>query len=153
MKRLTRIGMGGAWLAGVLLSITASAQQTSPPLHAGYSATREVNLLGTVSSIVEHGKDGPLGTHVLVQTSTGLVDVHVGSAKFLQWNHLTLASGDSVRIIGEAFTNGSSNVFLARIVQRGTQAVAVRTPKGTPLWLAGARVLAAGKTQSPRGAQ
>ena len=43
-------------------------------------------------------------------------------------------------MIGEGFANGTETVFLARIVQKGTTAVAVRSPKGMPLWRAGARV-------------
>ncbi len=153
MKRLTRMVIGGAWLARtLLLSTPAGAQQQSPALHAGYDAAREVNLVGTVSSVVTNSKTGPLGTHVIVETSAGPVDVHVGSAKFLELNNLTLVSGDSVRIMGESFSVGTDSVFLARIVQKGTKAVAVRSLKGMPLWPAGARALAA-KAPSHGGAQ
>jgi hypothetical protein len=153
MKRLTRMVIGGAWLARtLLLSTTVSAQQQSPALHAGYDAAREVNLVGTVSSVVSESKTGPLGTHVIVQTSSGSVDVHVGSAKFLELNSVSLASGDSVRFIGENFAVGGHSVFLARIVQKGTKAVAVRSPKGMPLWPAGSRTVAA-KAASHGGVQ
>jgi len=149
MKRLMRRSVGGAWLAGALLLCgTASAQQKSPSLHAGYDLAREVNVVGTVSQVIKDSSTGPLGTHVLVQTSAGTVDVHVGSAKFLELNHLSLSSGDAVRIIGESFSSGTDNVFLARIVQKGTVAVAVRSPKGMPLWRAGVRTLnTAGKSR------
>ena len=130
-----------AWLASaVLVPVNASAQQKLPSLHAGYDLAREVNVVGTVSQVVKDSSTGPLGTHVLVQTSAGIVDAHVGSAKFLELNHLSLSSGDSVRIIGESFSSGTGTVFLARIVQKGTTAVAVRSSKGMPLWRAGARV-------------
>ena len=76
----------------------------------------------------------------MVEAATGTVDVHVGSAKFLEANGLTLNSGDSVRIVGESFTNGANTVFLARIIQKGTLAVAVRSPQGMPLWPAGGRI-------------
>jgi hypothetical protein len=154
MKRRIQSSIGGAWLASVLLlAMTASAQQKSPSLHDGYDLGREVNVVGTVSAVVENSKTGPLGTHVIVQTAGGAVDVHVGSAKFLKVNDLTLASGDVVRVIGESFAIGSDTVFLARIIQKGTKAVAVRSSKGMPLWPAGARVLAAAKAPSQGGAQ
>jgi hypothetical protein len=153
MKRRIRWCIGGAWLAGVLLlAITARAQQAAPSLHDGYDLSREVNVVGTVSAVVENSKTGPLGTHVIVQTAGGAVDVHVGSAKFLKLNELTLASGDAVRVIGQSFAVGSDTVFFARIIQRGTKAVAVRSPRGMPLWPAGARVLATGKASSQGGA-
>ncbi len=153
MKPLIRTSIRSSWLAAaVFLSITASAQQQWPSLHAGYDPTREINLVGTVSAVVANSKTGPLGAHVIVQTSAGPVDVHVGSTKFLELNSLSLASGDNVRVIGEGFSVGPDSVFLARIVQKGTKAVAVRSPKGMPLWPAGARALAA-KAPSQGGAQ
>jgi hypothetical protein len=153
MKRLIRMSMAAGWLAGaVLWSVAANAQQNPPSLLSGYSLAREVNLVGTVSSVVEDSKTGPLGTNVMVQTGSGLVEVHVGSVNYLKLNHLELASGDSVRIIGESFSSGANTVFLARIVQKGTTAVAVRSAKGMPLWRNGTRLQAASKTQSQGGA-
>src|ERR1700730_6284676 len=146
MKRIIQLSMGSVWLAGVLLSsVTAKAQQNPPSLLSGYSLARETNLVGTVSSVVEDSKTGPLGTNVMVQTSSGLIDVHVGSASYLKSNHLELAAGDNVRVIGELFSTDSETVFLARIVQKGTTAVAVRSTKGMPLWRTGTRLQAATK--------
>src|SRR6202041_246463 len=105
-----------------------------------YQVGREVSLVGTISSVVENSKTGPLGTHVMVQSPSGLVDVHVGSARYLEMNKLNLKSGDSVRIVGENFTVGADTVFFARIVQDGTAAVAVRSPKAAPLWQNGKRL-------------
>jgi hypothetical protein len=153
MKRTIRMGIGLAWLASVVLSsAAANAQQPAPSLLSGYALAREVNLVGAVSSVVENSTTGPLGTNVMVQTGSGLVDVHVGSANYLKLNHLELASGDRVRIIGENFSSGSGTVFIARIVQKGTTAVAVRSEKGMPLWRNGTRLQAASKTQSQGGA-
>jgi hypothetical protein len=153
MTRTIRIGIGTAWLAGAaLFSAGANAQHPASSLLSGYNLAREVNLVGTVSSVVENSNTGPLGTNVMVQTGSGVVDVHVGSATYLKLNHLELASGDSVRIIGENFSTGNGTVFIARIVQKGTTAVAVRSEKGMPLWRNGTRLQAATKTQSQGGA-
>jgi len=153
MTLRTRGWLGTTWLCcSLLLAVAASAQQKPHDLKAGYDPGREVNLVGSVTSFVADSRTGPLGAHVVVQTATGLVDVHVGTAKFLEQNHLTLTSGDTVRVVGESFTSGANTVFLARIVQKGTQAVAVRSPRGMPLWLAGARVADAANRQNPRGA-
>jgi hypothetical protein len=152
MKRTIRMSMGTAWLAAaILLPVAANAQQNPPSLLSGYSLAREVNLVGTVSSLVEDSKTGPLGTNVMVQTDSGLVEVHVGSANYLKLNHLELAAGDRVRIIGENFSSGANTVFLARVLQKGTVAVAVRSPKGMPLWRNGTRLQATSKTQSQGG--
>jgi hypothetical protein len=153
MTRILRMSVGTAWLAAsLMLPVITDAQQAPPSIRSGYSLARETNLVGTVSSVIEDSKTGPLGTNVMVQTSSGVVDVHVGSANYLKLNHLELAAGDNVRVIGELFSTGADTVFLARIVQNGTTAVAVRSPKGMPLWRTGTRLQAATKTQSQRGA-
>jgi hypothetical protein len=128
-------------LAAALAAAGAVGAQTAPQaMSSQYQVGREVSLVGTISSVVENSKTGPLGTHVMVQSPSGLVDVHVGSARYLEMNKLNLKSGDSVRIVGENFTVGADTVFFARIVQDGTAAVAVRSPKGMPLWKNGKRL-------------
>jgi len=139
-------------LAAFFAAAGSLSAQTAPQADASqYQVGREMTLVGTVSSVVENSKTGPLGTHVMVQSASGLVDVHVGSAKYLAMNKLDLKSGDSVRILGENFAVGGDTVFYARIVQDGTAAVAVRSPKGMPLWKNGKR-LATNATANREGA-
>jgi len=71
-----------------------------------------------------------MGAHVLFQTSSGQIDVHLGDARVLKAAGLELNPGDSVRIVGEPLASGDSTYFAARIVQKGAQAVAVRNTKG-----------------------
>ena len=159
-RLFTRQMCGAAsWLAvflalpvALVLPATMRAQQTAPSIRSGYSLARETNLVGTVSSVVEGSTTSPMGTNVMVQTSAGPIDVHVGSASYLKSNHLELAAGDNVRMIGELFSTGSETVFLARIVQKGTTAVAVRSTKGMPVWHSGTRLQSPGKLQSQAGA-
>ena len=141
MKRVIRWRCVTTALVAALAVAGSVSAQTAPQVQSSlYQVGREVSLVGTVSSVVENSKTGPLGTHVMVQSSSGLVDVHIGSAKYLALNKLNLRSGDSVRIIGENFTVGTDTVFFARIVQDGTAAVAVRSAKGMPLWKNGKRL-------------
>jgi hypothetical protein len=153
MKRVIRFrwSLVATALAIALVGAGIAGAQTAPQADASlYQVGRETNLVGTVSSVVEDSKSGPLGTHVMVQSASGLVDVHVGSSKYLALNKLNLKSGDSVRIIGENFAVGSDTVFFARIVQDGTAAVAVRSPKGMPLWKNGKRLATNANTNANR---
>ena len=137
MKRLTLIGIGCAWLAGtVLFPATAGAQQKAqivPQKNQAYDASRESILKGTVVTYKATATTAPLGAHVTVQTASGVVEVHLGNAQLLTANHFSLASGDSVRITGESVSYGTSTQFLARIIQKGNQALAVRSVRGFPL--------------------
>jgi DNA/RNA endonuclease YhcR with UshA esterase domain len=135
-----RIGL--AWFAGALLvstplvSTMASAQQKTqsvPQKNLSYDVSREVSLQGTVLSYTESSSEVPFGPRVSVQTSSGVLDVHLGNARLLESNHLTLSAGDAVRIVGENVPFAASMQFLARVIQKGDQVVQLRTAQGFPL--------------------
>ncbi len=117
--------------------LSVSAQQSTQPAAQSdarrvqsYDLSREVSLIGTVFKYDTASSVPPIGAHLTLQTASGQVEVHLGNAKVLQVNHLELNPGDSVRIIGEDLAFGSGTIFAARIVQKGTQAVAVRNARG-----------------------
>ncbi len=115
---------------------SASAQQamsSDTRLLQSYDVNREISLIGTVVKYETASIIPPMGAHVTVQTASGQVDVHLGNARVLQANHLQLNAGDNVRIVGEPMALGEGTYFAARIVQKGTQAIAVRNTKGLPL--------------------
>lgn len=121
-------------LAGSLtLCFAVNAQQavsSDTQLLQTYNANREISLIGTVVKYETASAVPPIGAHVIVQTGSGQVDVHLGNAKVLQANHLELNPGDNIRIVGEPMALGDGTYFAARIVQKGTQAVAVRNVRG-----------------------
>lgn len=120
-------------LSALAVCFSADAQQaatSAPQRLVAYNLSREISLLGTVLKYEAASSAAPLGAHVLLQTPSGQVDVHLGNAKVLQANHFELHAGDSVRIIGEDLAYGNGTVFAARIVQKGAQAVTVRNTKG-----------------------
>ena len=87
-----------------LLPVTSAAQtlqaqprSTQASAHtAAYETTKEVIVVGTVVSYSENGTSRPNGAHVVVQTPTGKVDVHLGLSWYLRTNNFTLAAGDAV---------------------------------------------------------
>jgi len=136
----------GCILALLLFAAATNAQRTAQSTaaaqakavaegrnHSLYDATKEVSLQGTVASFTENSKQFPVGAHVLVQTTTGLVDVQLGDARVLKLNNFSVTQGASVRIIGEPVTTVQGTFFLARLIQQGAQIVAVRTPQGFPV--------------------
>ena len=137
MTRLFSWRVGTALLAGVLLlSTIAGAQQKAqsvPQKNLSYDASRETVLEGNVVQYTPASSVAPLGPHVTVQTSSGVVDVHLGRVRRLEANHFSLASGDRVRIVGEMVPYGAGTQFLARVIQNGNQVLAVRSTRGFPL--------------------
>jgi len=108
------------------------ASQTPVP-SPSYDLKREGTLVGTVIAYTLSLTAPPLGAHVTLQTAGGVVDVHLGDARLLTANHFNIQTGDTLRIIGENVTFGNTTQFLARIVQKGTQALAVRSERGIPV--------------------
>ena len=137
MNRLIRWNSFSASLCTILLfCASAGAQQntqsTAQQMRA-YEVSREVSMQGTVVSFTENSSTAPLGPHVVIQTTSGQVDVHLGDARLLKANHLTLAAGDNVRVVGENVTHGTSSQFFARIIQKGNQTLTLRSARGFPL--------------------
>src|SRR5467141_3613392 len=126
MIHTNRIRLGILALGIVLgSSLSSQAQQTTQPdvqQLRSYNVGRESFLLGTVVKFTTASDTPPMGAHVILQTSAGQIDVHLGNAKVLQASHLELNPGDSVRIVGETLALGdSSTYFAARVVQKGAQ--------------------------------
>jgi hypothetical protein len=123
-----------------LLAASANAQRTrisevkKAVNHSTYDLSREVSLQGTVVSYTANSTVPPIGAHVVVQTSAGTsVDVALGNGALLKANHMTIAPGNSIRIIGESMPYGNGTVFFARLVQEGTQIVEFRSTSGMPV--------------------
>ena len=134
------------------LALAASAQKAMPSdeqLLRTYNANREISLVGTVVKYETNSAIPPLGAHLTIQTASGPVDVHVGNAKVVQAGHLTLNPGDNVRVVGEPMALGEGTYFAARIVQKGTLAVAVRNARG--LLLTHAATMTPGEKEALRG--
>ena len=130
--RVFAVSLGAVLL--VALSLAAQEKtQSSPQQRESYDSSREVLLQGTVVRFAENSSVPPLGPHVVVQTASGQTDVHLGDARLLQANHFTLAAGDSVLVIGESVAYGSGKQFFARIIQKGSQTLVLRSTRGFPL--------------------
>src|SRR5215475_8382134 len=145
----------GLFAGAFLVAASAEAQRTAKSTTAAqagaasegrsnslYDMSKEVSLQGTVAKFTENSADLPKGAHVLVQTSSGQVDVHLGNPRLLKLNNMRISQGANIRIVGEPVATNQGTFFLARLVQQGTQVVAVRSTTGIPLGLVGPRTSA-----------
>src|SRR5713226_3520872 len=119
VKCRSAVAWSGALLAiALIFTGTAAAQRIqgakTAPRTAAYEVSREVTLVGAVQKFSENSDALPLGAHVLLQTASGAVDVHLGPGRFLQLNHFAIAEGATLRVIGQmSATNNGSPVLLA----------------------------------------
>lgn len=137
MRRKIQMILGCAACAGALLAAPFSdAQQKQASVaqaSISYDLSRETVLQGTVVSFTPSSQVPPLGSHVMIQTASGLVDVHLGNPTVLKRNDMILAAGDSVRIAGEDQRYGSGSFFAARVLEKGSQSVTLRNSRGIPV--------------------
>ena len=144
MKFFFRFVVSCALLMGecAVFSRAAGAQQNAQPVspsNRAYDIARETVLEGTVLKYTAASTVPPFGAHVLLQTASGPVDVHLASARFLQVNHFSLSAGDSIRVVGESLPYGDASSFVARVIQKGQQTLAIRSIRGFPLSPSGER--------------
>jgi hypothetical protein len=122
----------------LFLSASAVAQEKSAAIPSrgsmpAYDVARESALQGTVVEYSAASSSAPFGAHLLLQTSAGTVDTHLGNSKVLEANHISLSAGDSVRLVGENLSFNGGTVFAVRTLQKGSQTVTLRSKNGLPL--------------------
>jgi len=118
---------------------------------AAYDVARESVISGKIVQYSSASTTPPLGAHISLKTASGTLEVHAGNAKVIQASNISLQAGDSVSITGENVPFGNRNVFVARVIQKGTQSVTVRSKNGVPLLPT--TVGANGKIVTPAGAR
>jgi len=120
--------MLSGWLAAPAGAQTAAAANAARP--ATYDASKEVTITGTVSNVVTRPTAGMIGGgHLMVSTSKGTVDAHVGR-RLSGKNAIAVKAGDSVKLVGVMTTENNSQVFLVRTAQDGGHTYTIRTEKG-----------------------
>jgi DNA/RNA endonuclease YhcR with UshA esterase domain len=142
--------LGSAALAALLSASFAAAQQQTSAVQANmaYNLNNETLVQGTVVSYTAASSVAPIGPHATIQTSSGTIDVHLGNAELMKINDMFLESGDSVKVVGVMENFGNGNVFLVRVLQKGSQTLTLRNDKGIPL---AAKRAGAAKARSPFG--
>jgi hypothetical protein len=128
-----------SWVCGlavILLPFGANAQTavTSTALSSPvYDLNKEIKLQGTIDKIESGASGGPMGTHLLVQTPEGIVDVHLGVSAAVSAKNLGLSVGESIDVTGMMATMGGNSVLLARILTTPNHIYMLRNERGAPI--------------------
>jgi len=102
-----------------------------------YNVATEVKVEGVVQEVRQFWCpiNGDEGTHLMLKTGTGVLEVHVAPQKFLQGNGVSFSKGDQVSVVGSTVTYEGHDAMIARKIARGDQTFAFREPSGRPLWV------------------
>jgi len=122
-----------AFVLIVVLILGNGGRQRAPK----YSAATEVKVEGVVQEVQQFWCpiNGDEGTHLMVKTDAGILQVHVAPRRFLQGNGMSFNKGDQIAVVGSTVTFEGHDAMIARKITRGDQTFAFRQPDGTPLWV------------------
>jgi hypothetical protein len=123
-------------LATILLPFIANAQSTaneSAMASPAYDLNKEVKIDGTIDKIETNSSAGPIGTHVLVISAQGVVDVHLGASMAVSAKNLGLTVGESIHVTGMMASVGGNPVLLARILTTPNHIYMLRNEHGAPI--------------------
>lgn len=134
--RSTRVFAGlltGLLFATVTIQLNA---QTAPdsraqrPVSFGYDKAHEIALRGTIQEVVtKHTPGSPAGLHLLVASSQGMVDAHLGSY-LTKDTQEALHAGEAVQFVGAMENIHGSNYLLVRQLIVGSRTITVRSEHG-----------------------
>jgi len=121
-----------AALVLVVLLLTNRSRRDVP----NYNATAEATVRGTVQDVQEFWCpiSGDEGTHLMLQTDSGVIQVHVAPRRFLGGNNIRFSKGDTVEVVGSVVTYAGGPALIARTISRGDQTFAFRSATGKPAW-------------------
>ena len=96
-----------------------------------YDAAKEVTLKGTISSVVKKPAGGMLvGKHLMLTTSSGMVDAHIGSFVARDKHLDSLTQGQSISAVGVKMNLKGKEVFIVRTIEADGQTITVRNQHG-----------------------
>lgn len=121
--------------AGVARAQDRDVAQSSPQANTmlpAYDLTKEVKIQGTIQKIVTD-TDALGGTHIQVQTASGIEDVQLGFGAASKPENLGIAPEQNVTVIGMVYTAGSSSMLLARVLTTPNHIFVLRNEHGIPV--------------------
>ncbi|HEY5176766.1 MAG TPA: hypothetical protein VII95_14490 [Terriglobales bacterium] len=100
-----------------------------------YDPKTEVTVKGTIEDIQQQqGRHGWMGTHLVMKTDSGTLDVHVGPSGYITENHFSFAKGDAIEVIGSKVIIQDKDALLARQIIKDGKTLVLRNAQGIPEW-------------------
>jgi len=118
----------------VVLVVLLLTPQRHPPR---YDAAAEMTIHGVVQDVRNFycPISGDEGTHLIVATEKGTIEVHLAPTRFLNGRRWQFFRGDEVDVVGSRIAYRGREALIARTIARGNQTVALRKADGKPLWV------------------
>jgi hypothetical protein len=122
-----------AVIAVLLLIVGVSFHHPSASGSALYNPANEVMVTGTVVETREFAcpvNDGEMGSHVMLQTGSGLVTVHLAPGRIIRSQKISFRPGDTLSVLGSKSRVTGNNDLIAREIMRGNETYILRNREG-----------------------
>jgi len=126
------LGIATVVLIVVLTATSPKREQRVPT----YNAASEIRARGVVEEVQEFycPISDDQGTHLKLRTDSGVLQVHVGPARFLRSQQIKFNAGDQVEVLGSRLQYQGADALLAREITRGDEVFIMRDHLGQPVW-------------------
>jgi len=131
--RVLKITALVAFVIVVILLLGNGPKQRAPK----YNVATETKVQGVVQEVRQFWcpVNGDEGTHLMLKTDSGILQVHVAPLRFLQGNGVNFSNGDQIEVVGSQVIYEGHDAMIARKITRGDQTFAFRQANGRPLWV------------------
>jgi hypothetical protein len=105
-----------------------------------YDPATETTVKGTIAEVKQvGGRRGWNGTHLVLKTQAGQMDVHVGPSAYIAAQGFSFAPGEQVEVLGSQVKMGDSDALIAREIRKQDKLLTLRDAQGMPRWSGGRR--------------
>ncbi|HEY1912705.1 MAG TPA: hypothetical protein VGG73_17400 [Vicinamibacterales bacterium] len=100
-----------------------------------YDRSAEETVSGKIVTLVAMpAADSNVGVHLDFSTTSSMVNVHLGPAKYIGDQNFWFNAGDEVTMVGvKAFIDGNKS-FIVRTITKDGRTLTLRTSDGKPAW-------------------
>jgi hypothetical protein len=98
-----------------------------------YNAANEATAVGLVQEVQEFDcpvSEGELGSHLMLKTADGVLQVHLAQVRILRGQKLSFAPGEQIAVVGSKIRLNGKNGVIAREITRGNETFIFRDGSG-----------------------
>lgn len=98
-----------------------------------YNASNEITAKGVVQEVQEFDcpvSEGELGSHLMLKTADGILQVHLAPVRIMAGQNLSFAPGDQIEVVGAKVRLAGKKGLIAREIIRGNESYIFRDREG-----------------------
>lgn len=129
-------GLGFALVVAVVLLLIMGVHFQRPLAQSGsalYNPATETIVRGVITEVSDFAcpvSEGEIGTHLKLQTATGVMLVHLAPARIMRGQKLSFAPGDQLVVVGSQARMLGKQDLIARELERNNETLIFRDAQG-----------------------